>query len=277
MINTARVKDVLDRQMQGQVPGVALAITHAGEPLVIRCDGLADLAQGQPVQPTTVFRLASVSKPFTALAIMLLERDGLLDVDTSILDYLPGYPTHAARVTVRHLLTHTSGIPNYVVHPLSRHRVVQPPHRHRSRTRSTHPTDLPRGGPQLPVDQTTAAPRKPNQRAQTGRAALLSASMADFATSQPIPSSAQNNDIAYGAHAPPTGTASRFPSHPLPATTRRTPLPPPKIHCFRIATKLDTISYSPNIERLLAPCRRDRRPHSVTAANGHGEHIPRLV
>jgi D-alanyl-D-alanine carboxypeptidase len=117
MIDAARVEDVLARNLHGHVPGVALAVTHAGEPLLIRCDGLADLAQGQPVQPTTVFRLASVSKPFTALAIMLLERDGLLDVDASILDYLPGYPAHAARVTLRHLLTHTSGIPNYVTLP----------------------------------------------------------------------------------------------------------------------------------------------------------------
>ncbi|REH35771.1 CubicO group peptidase (beta-lactamase class C family) [Kutzneria buriramensis] len=117
MIDTARVEDVLDQHLRGQVPGAALALTHAGEPLFTRCFGLADLARRQPVQPTTVFRLASVTKPFTALVIMLLERDGLLDVDAPIRDYLPGYPAHAARVTVRHLLTHTSGIPNYIAQP----------------------------------------------------------------------------------------------------------------------------------------------------------------
>jgi CubicO group peptidase (beta-lactamase class C family) len=117
MIDAARVEDVLYRHLRGQAPGVALSLTHAGEPLFTRCDGLADLARGQPVRPTTVFRLASLSKPFTALVVMLLERDGLLDLEAPIHDYLPSYPAHAARVRVRHLLTHTSGIPNYVTLP----------------------------------------------------------------------------------------------------------------------------------------------------------------
>ncbi|MEV6603526.1 serine hydrolase domain-containing protein [Kutzneria sp. NPDC051319] len=116
-IDAARVEYVLDCHLRSQVPGAALALTHAGEPILTKCYGLADLARRQLVQPTTVFRLASLSKPFTALVIMLLERDGLLDVDAPIRYYLPGYPAHAARVTVQHLLTHTSGIPNCTGQP----------------------------------------------------------------------------------------------------------------------------------------------------------------
>ena len=61
----------------------------------------------------TNFRLASVSKQFTAMAVMLLVADGRLAYDASLADLLPGFPAWARRVTVRHLLTHTSGMPDY--------------------------------------------------------------------------------------------------------------------------------------------------------------------
>ena len=101
------------RQVDGRVPGAAMALVRRGEPLFAGCYGLADLEWRRPVTPTTVFRLASLSKPFTALTVLLLEQDGLLDLDAPIGEYLPGYPAHAAEVRVRHLLTHTSGIPNF--------------------------------------------------------------------------------------------------------------------------------------------------------------------
>lgn len=99
------------------VPGAAFAVTRAGKPLVMQCSGKADLEWQRPVNRTTVFRLASLTKPMTALLIMLLVRDGVLDLDTSIRRYLPDYPAHADRVTLRHLLTHTSGIPDFARRP----------------------------------------------------------------------------------------------------------------------------------------------------------------
>lgn len=100
-----------------RVPGAALAVVRSGSPVFTHCHGMADLEWRQPVTSTTVFRLASLSKPFTALAILLLSDDGLLDVDTPITEYLPDCPDDWRRVTVRHLLTHTSGIQNFVLQP----------------------------------------------------------------------------------------------------------------------------------------------------------------
>jgi CubicO group peptidase (beta-lactamase class C family) len=68
---------------------------------------------GAALDSHTNFRLASVSKQFTAMAVMLLVADGRLKYDASLADLLPGFPAWARRVTVRHLLTHTSGVPDY--------------------------------------------------------------------------------------------------------------------------------------------------------------------
>ena len=76
--------------------------------------GMASLEWGQPISPDTVFGIGSTTKPFTATAILMLERDGLLSTTAPITDYLPDYDTHGATITLTHLLTHTSGIPNFV-------------------------------------------------------------------------------------------------------------------------------------------------------------------
>ena len=76
--------------------------------------GVADLSTSQPNTPDTRFLLASITKPFTATAIMQLAERGLLSLDDPIAKYLPDYPKSVAEaVTIYHLLTHTSGIPDY--------------------------------------------------------------------------------------------------------------------------------------------------------------------
>lgn len=99
------------------VPGVAVAIRK--EDQIVHCQGygLANMEWAQPVTPQTVFALGSVTKPFTATAIMLLEQQGKLHLDDSIQVYLPEYPIHRHHVTLRHLLTHTSGLANFVTQP----------------------------------------------------------------------------------------------------------------------------------------------------------------
>ncbi|GIG66818.1 serine hydrolase domain-containing protein [Phytomonospora endophytica] len=98
------------------VPGAAVAVRQGPEPRYRSCHGFADLEWGRPVTPTTVFRLASLSKPFTALTVRLLAAAGVIDLDAPIARHLPDLP-HGDRVTPRHLLTHTSGIPNFVTRP----------------------------------------------------------------------------------------------------------------------------------------------------------------
>jgi len=73
--------------------------------------GYADISHKQPLSTETAFQLASVSKQFTAMAIMMLKEKGLLDYDNLIEQYIPGFPYQG--ITIRHLLTHRSGLSNY--------------------------------------------------------------------------------------------------------------------------------------------------------------------
>ncbi|HEU5368357.1 MAG TPA: serine hydrolase domain-containing protein [Ktedonobacterales bacterium] len=95
-------------------PGVAVALLQAGQ--IVHCQGygLANLEWQQSITPRTVFGLGSLTKPFTSTALMLLEQQGKLHLDAPVQTYLPEYSTGEQRVTLRHLLTHTSGIPNFV-------------------------------------------------------------------------------------------------------------------------------------------------------------------
>lgn len=97
----------------GDVPGAALLVLRDGEPVVRRGVGLADLEAGAPVTPATNFRLASVSKQFTAAAVLLLAQDGRLRLDDPVRRWLPGLPASADGVTLHHLLSHTSGLHDY--------------------------------------------------------------------------------------------------------------------------------------------------------------------
>lgn len=105
--------DTLMRDYSGQVPGAAVLVLRDGEPLLRRGYGLADLEAGTPVAPDTNFRLASVTKQFTAAAILLLVEDGKLSLDDPVRKWLPSLPASANPITLRHLLTHASGLIDY--------------------------------------------------------------------------------------------------------------------------------------------------------------------
>ena len=94
-------------------PGAAVLVAMDGKVLVSKGYGLADLDARTPITPHTNFRLASVTKQFTAMAVMLLVQDGKLRLDESLTDIFPGFPLYGSRVTVRHLLTHTGGLHDY--------------------------------------------------------------------------------------------------------------------------------------------------------------------
>jgi len=88
-----------------------------GQPVFRAGYGMANLELGVPITPDTVFRLASVTKQFTAVAILMLMEQGLLALDDPITRFWPDYPTHGHTITVEHLLTHTSGIRSYTDMP----------------------------------------------------------------------------------------------------------------------------------------------------------------
>ena len=84
-----------------QSPGCAVGATRGDAPLAARAYGLADLEHNIPLTPQSVFYMASVSKQFTALSILLLERDGKLQLEDRVRTYLPELPDHAAGITIR--------------------------------------------------------------------------------------------------------------------------------------------------------------------------------
>ncbi|KGM54794.1 beta-lactamase [Lysobacter arseniciresistens ZS79] len=108
----AHVEAVM-RDYAGNVPGASVLVMHDGRPVVRRGFGRADLEAGAAATPSTNYRLASVSKQFTAAAILLLAEDGRLDLDDPVRTWLPSLPAAVEPATIRHLLTHTSGLVDY--------------------------------------------------------------------------------------------------------------------------------------------------------------------
>lgn len=93
------------------IPGVALAISRRGRIVTQRAYGLASVQNDAPVTPRTRFAIASITKPITAVGIMLLVEDGKLDLEAPVSRYLTDAPLEWRRMTVKHLLNHTSGMP----------------------------------------------------------------------------------------------------------------------------------------------------------------------
>jgi CubicO group peptidase (beta-lactamase class C family) len=96
-----------------QRPGAALLAVDHDEIVCRRCYGLADLESQRPITADSSFYLASISKQFTAMAIMLLAEQGKLTFDDRLAAYFPRFPAWAAEITLRHMLHHTSGLPDY--------------------------------------------------------------------------------------------------------------------------------------------------------------------
>jgi CubicO group peptidase (beta-lactamase class C family) len=91
-------------------PGCALGISRNGEVVYQNGYGMANLELEVPITPASIFHVASVSKQFTAAAVMLLVQDGSLSLDDDIRTHLPELPDYGHRITIQHLLTHTSGL-----------------------------------------------------------------------------------------------------------------------------------------------------------------------
>jgi CubicO group peptidase (beta-lactamase class C family) len=94
-------------------PGVAVLVKQDGRVIFEKGYGVRSLRSPQPITPQTNFRLASFTKQFTAMAIMLLVHDGKLRYDTHLTDVFPEFPAYGKDITVANLLTHTSGLPDY--------------------------------------------------------------------------------------------------------------------------------------------------------------------
>jgi CubicO group peptidase (beta-lactamase class C family) len=99
--------------MSQQIPGVSLAVIKNGEIVLARGYGLANVEHQVPVKPETIFQSGSMGNQFTATAVMMLVEEGKLSLDDKITKFFPDGPAAWNNITVRHLLTHTSGMTDY--------------------------------------------------------------------------------------------------------------------------------------------------------------------
>ncbi len=104
---------VLDAVIKADEPGCSAAVGVEGKVVWTGVRGIANLGIGAAIATGTVFDIGSVSKQFTATAVLLLAEAGKLGLDDALSQYVPGLPAWAATVTVAQLMHHTSGIPDY--------------------------------------------------------------------------------------------------------------------------------------------------------------------
>ena len=111
---SVKVDDVVRAQLRKQkIPGIGLGVMRDGKIIKATGYGLANVELNVSVKPESIFQTGSVGKQFTATAVMMLVEEGKLGLDDKITKYFPEAPAAWKAVTVRHLLTHTSGIADY--------------------------------------------------------------------------------------------------------------------------------------------------------------------
>ena len=111
---TSKIDEYVQTEMKAQqIPGVSLAVIRNGEIVFAKGYGLANVEHQVPVKPETIFQSGSMGKQFTATAVMLLMEEGKLALDDKISKYVSEAPETWRNITIRHLLTHTSGMTDY--------------------------------------------------------------------------------------------------------------------------------------------------------------------
>jgi CubicO group peptidase (beta-lactamase class C family) len=105
----AQVDKVFER-WTSTTPGCTVGVALDGRPVLQKAYGMADLEDDIPLKPDSILESGSVAKQFTAAAVLLLARDGKLSLDDPVRKYIPELPDYGAPLTIRHMLTHTSGL-----------------------------------------------------------------------------------------------------------------------------------------------------------------------
>jgi len=112
-VDTRAIDALFQEYDHDNCPGAVVAVWQQGQPIFEKCYGLADLERQVPVTRETSFRLASVTKQFTAAAILILVDRGELALDQTLATLFPELPSYADRITIRQVLNHTSGLVDY--------------------------------------------------------------------------------------------------------------------------------------------------------------------
>jgi len=119
--NDARIANEIDtiltERFSDSQPGAAAIVVKDGRVIYRKGHGLANLELRVPMRPEMVFQVGSITKQFTSAAILMLVEQGKVNLDDDLRTYLPEYPDKGARISIEHLLTHTSGIKSYTDDP----------------------------------------------------------------------------------------------------------------------------------------------------------------
>jgi CubicO group peptidase (beta-lactamase class C family) len=111
---TAAVEEVFSDLTKAGSPGCALGVYREGKIVYSKGYGLANLEENVPIAPQSVFDIGSTSKQFTAASVLLLEKQGKLSINDDIRKYIPELPDYGQKITIVHLLNHTSGLRDYL-------------------------------------------------------------------------------------------------------------------------------------------------------------------
>ncbi|MEO1626745.1 MAG: serine hydrolase domain-containing protein, partial [Bacteroidota bacterium] len=114
---TDQFQKLLEKKFDADGPGAAVLVAKNGEVIFRSSIGKANIELGVSIEPDHVFRIGSITKQFTAVAILMLMEEGKLALDDELTRFLPDYPTKGKSIDVAQLLTHTSGIPSYTSMP----------------------------------------------------------------------------------------------------------------------------------------------------------------
>src|SRR5512143_2640908 len=107
---TTRVDAVFARFDKADSPGCALGVIRDGQIIYKRGYGMSNLEYGIPISPSSIFHIASISKEFTAMAVLMLAQQGKLSLDDDVRKYVSEVPEFGHRITIRNLIHHTSGL-----------------------------------------------------------------------------------------------------------------------------------------------------------------------
>src|SRR4030095_6987713 len=107
---TARVDRLFAAWNRPDSPGCGVGVSRNGAVIYERGYGMASLERKVPITSSTVFPLASITKSFTAMSVLIAAEQGILTLDDDVSKYIPDWSNREHRVTIRHLLTHTSGL-----------------------------------------------------------------------------------------------------------------------------------------------------------------------
>jgi D-alanyl-D-alanine carboxypeptidase len=108
---------VKDEMQKNHIPGMSVVVVSRGTVIFNQQYGFANVELSVPINSNSPFKIASLTKPITAIAVMMLAEQGKLSLDSTLSYYLPQLPSQWSTVTVRQALSHTSGIPDYFQSP----------------------------------------------------------------------------------------------------------------------------------------------------------------